>query len=80
MTAKEKAKELISNFYNEMNPSAPYCNLSYNQCKKCALICADEMLEEFNCTHIGFGKLIMNNYRKHKTAYWNQVKQEIEKL
>jgi len=64
MTPKEKAKELVENFY---------CNIDFNECyqgsktsaKQCALICVDE---------------ILNFYDRVDLEYWQEVKQEINKL
>lgn len=47
--AKKKAEELIWLFYETMNPLAPDMNLSFNQCKQCALKVAKsewEVLEQ----------------------------------
>jgi len=66
MTPKEKAEELVENFY---------CNIDFNECyqgskisaKQCALICVDEVLD--------------NRILNHNTwEYWQDVKQEINKL
>jgi len=73
MTPKEKAIELINKYYNQMNPEAPDCNISFNQCKQCALICVDEII---NCD--SFFKSLQ--YTREFTAYWYAVQDEINKL
>ena len=68
MTPKEKAQELLLTFYSKMNPNAPDCNLSINQCKRCALIVVDEVLNA------------VTTIADKKYDYFLEVKQEIEKL
>jgi hypothetical protein len=63
MTPKEKAEELIRNFYS----------VGATECKQCALIAVDEILEIINETMILVD--IESDY-----DYWQEVKQEIEKL
>ena len=72
MTPKEKARELVYKYYNEINPDAPDCNISFNQCKQCALIAVDEILEEHRFDD--------SDYANRRFKYWQEVKQEIEKL
>ena len=64
MTAKEKAKELFDRFY--LNGIKKY-SMPYENSVQCALICVDEILE--------------NNYgAKFQMIFWQEVKQEINKL
>lgn len=81
MTAKEKAKELVDNFYQlfplEMDVTVTEGDLSweYNdwqQSKKAALIAVDEMLDFRNGLYMNEGSIV------HQ--YLMDVKQEIEKL
>jgi len=82
MTPKEKAAELVDSFY-QTTPNECFVNepigiagryKAWEQSKQCARIAVDEIL------------LIANDYFFHdedeiKTkAYWQEVKQEIEKL
>jgi hypothetical protein len=66
MNAKEKASELIVNYQIKCK------SLDYQQAKQCALIAVDEILS------------IVNNIYYHDAnilvPYYEQVKQEIEKL
>lgn len=72
MTPKEKAKELVYKYYNKMNPDAPDCNISFNQCKQCALIAVDEILE----SHY----VLLTGVKPSIYEYWQEVKEEIEKF
>jgi hypothetical protein len=67
MTPKEKAKELISKF-DALNFEFDNVHLLYHDSKKCALIAVEEILD-------GFRKILPSS-----RGYWNEVKQEIEKL
>jgi hypothetical protein len=69
-SAKEKAKELVTLFYPEVQ-----WKLGQEDCldraKRCALIAVAELLSE---TEEFDGMRVINN------PYWLEVKQEIEKL
>jgi hypothetical protein len=66
MTPKEKAKELYNKFYN--TSSHPHhVESRKNNAKQCALIAVDEMIKELE-------RCFIHN------EYWQEVKQEIEKL
>jgi uncharacterized membrane protein len=71
MTPKEKAKELVHNFY----PNVQW-KLGQEDClkraKNCALIAVDEMLSEH------FGDI--TEYAMRRYNYLTDVKQEIELL
>lgn len=77
MNTKEKAKELILKYKDH---ALGYNGGSINKykAKQCALIMVNEILEELNFTHIGYGKEIIEGYKKTKIDYWNEVKKEIE--
>ena len=65
MKAKEKAKELFDRFY-EIEPVEPiYVGVNIGQAKQCVLICVDEILEFHDRIDVN---------------YWQEVKQEINKL
>ena len=70
MTPKEKAEELVNNFTFRCEE----CDYDWNA-KQCALIAVDEMIEEIKL-------LLFINYTllNDRLTYWQQVKQEIEKL
>jgi hypothetical protein len=69
MTPKEKAIELYNNFYN--TSTHPHHVESRQQfAKQCALIAVDEILN-----------VIIGSYDYElEKIYWQEVKQEIEKL
>jgi hypothetical protein len=64
MTPKEKAKELVDKYFT----TGYAINLFY--AKQCALIAVDEAIEE--------SYLVDKTYCRQE--YWEEVKQEIEKL
>jgi len=71
MTPKEKADQLIKEFYPEVQ-----WKLGQEDCldraKRCALIAVDEILKSY------LKYQIFETYDEYK--YWQEVKQEIEKL
>ena len=69
MTPKEKAKELVNKFYDATDD---HWNQDYVS-KNCALIAVDEILNDdmYDMSEDLFEKRIL---------YWENVKQEIEKL
>ena len=74
MTPKEKAKQLIDKFYIVESPNFNGNNINmeqigYNSAKECALIMVNEMLT--NSTFLLSGG---------ELYYWQEVKEEIEKL
>jgi hypothetical protein len=58
MTPKEKAKELVDKFYNEVK--------YYEEAKQCALITVDEVINYCHAEHIEYWQEvkqeILNNY------------------
>ena len=88
MTPKEKAIELVAKYYQEFIKdytvlacfSDEIRNSIYNKretfAKKCALIAVDEILQNFGTLTEG-----KQHYAAHCTIkYYEEVKQEIEKL
>lgn len=69
MTPKEKAEELVRKYYS-FGLNNPAQSFSWYECKQCALIAVDEILNNDNN--------FFNTYSKND--YWQEVKQEIEKL
>jgi hypothetical protein len=65
MNAKEKAIELMDNFEDELMECDTYFLETAKQ--RCALIAVDEMINEFYTHPVA-------------KMYWQEVKQEIEKL
>jgi hypothetical protein len=68
MTPKEKAKELVDKMLESLydNGSLSFKRILYDKAKQCAIIAVDEMID--NCENI------------FDVEYWQEVKQEIEKL
>lgn len=77
MTPKEKATELVNQYYNApfncKDCEMPFCDvpctrLNMNEAKECALIAVDEILK------------ISSETAYPTTKFWTNVKQEIEQL
>ena len=69
MTAKEKAQDLYFKFYSEI------LSLRDEPAKQCALIAVDEIIKS-NPTKVTENAV----WFKLNIEYWQEVKQEIEKL
>ena len=71
MTPKEKAKELFNKMYMVEDPMGNY-PMCFDTAKQCALIAVDEIiLQCWDYREIDLGISL---------EYWEEVKQEIEKL
>ena len=77
MTPKQKAKELVEK-YNDYLQQEMQCIVYVNQAKQCALIAVDEILEYVDSNHNGY--YTMPESVKIKYDYYEEVKQELEKL
>ena len=73
MTPKEKAIELFNKFYDAI-PSNDM-GLNYDASEKCALIAVDEILWEIIKYADNSREYVVEN-----SKYWQEVKQEIEKI
>ena len=74
MTPREKAEELIEQFMEHTVEWDSIKEIAYDsefQAKQCALIAVYELIEQQNK---------YNNGTFYPSKYWNEVKQEIEKL
>ena len=69
MTAREKAKELVQ----KMRVHSPVWEIE-GDAKQCALIAVDEIIDVL--VDLSFSEFTFIN----DVVYWNEVKQEIEKL
>lgn len=69
MTSKEKAKELIDKFWY-VEPEESCDGMEYHMAQQCALIAVDEILEN--------NKILFEDVLSDQ--YWQEVKNEIEKL
>jgi hypothetical protein len=65
MTPKEKAEELVNNYFHIIDNCHPLTDIMISA-KQCALIAVYE--------------LILDAYNNYYYNYWQEVKQEIEKL
>jgi hypothetical protein len=71
MTAKLKAEELIRKYYS-FGLNNPAQSFSWYECKQCALIAVDEVLE----SHYK----LLSGVNTTTYKYWEEVKQEIKLL
>ena len=76
MTPKEKAGELVDKFWKSCSDKHDIAKLVKADAKRCALIAVDEIINgyEFDSLDIEH-KRIMDNIN-----FWDEVKQEIERL
>ena len=65
MTSKDKAKELFNEYYSYLKANLMYDEEAREDAKVCALIAVGEILK--NCYQV-------------MKPFWEEVKQEIEKL
>lgn len=72
MTPKEKAKNLVDRFDYEVVNLDGIISHTKEESKQCALICVDEM--------INYLKPLAYDVQSIHTSYWQEVKQEINKL
>jgi hypothetical protein len=79
MTQKEKAQELVDKYVDYVAMADRYSYTLYSDlivlAKKCALIAVDEIVESLDLLPLASTK----EYYELK-KYWQEVKQEIEKL
>jgi hypothetical protein len=84
MTPKEKAKELFGKYATYVVMWAGDVNTSHQNCKQCALLTVDEIIESREEDNRFDDRLYSTSefYTPHPTylTYWLEVKQEIEKL
>jgi hypothetical protein len=73
MTAKEKAEKLVDSFINRTRNRFERDAMSYRRAKVCALIAVDEISWILN-------ELDHHNDVESEMYFYNEVKQEIEKL
>lgn len=81
MTPQEKAKELYNKMYATQGPEY---GITQDEAKQCALIAVDEIIKSYPHAYDteitdNNSVYIITNIRSN-IAYWQEVKQEIEKL
>ncbi len=70
MTPKEKAEKLVDKYATYVVMWKGDINTTHQNCKQCALIAVDEIMN-----------VIIGSYDYElENKYWQEVKQEIEKL
>ena len=79
MTPKEKGQELVVDYYS-VHGETIYDGITWGMAKQCALIAVDEIIEASPSLPIlsdagNYADDIIEN-----KVYWQEVKQEIEKL
>jgi hypothetical protein len=70
MTPKEKAKELVDKYWIYLRAGLLYDEEAKEDARHCALIAVDELLKVAS----------FYNDSQAEVTYWEEVKQEIEKL
>jgi hypothetical protein len=81
MTPKEKARDLVSSFYYALPNNGGFTGLNsttsrYQEGIRCALIAVDEILNELSPLELH----PLGTYTNPKIKYFEEVKQEIEKI
>jgi hypothetical protein len=77
MKPKEKAEELVRKYYTfGINKEGQ--TLSWYECKQCALIAVDEIIQILPTSE--YLEDVGNTIENRQRTYWNQVKQEIKNL
>jgi hypothetical protein len=71
METKQKAEELFNKYCIYLRAGLLYDDEAREDAKQCALIAVDELIEE---------QEKYNNASFYPSNYWNEVKQEIEKI
>lgn len=79
MTPKEKAEELVNKMYHTDDTDYTDYVMTFAHAQQCALIAVDEILETLDSPPIRTGNE-SHMLWKATVDYWQQVKQEIEKL
>lgn len=78
MTPEEKALELLNKYYNLFNKDIDDIRVFFDECKQCALIAVDELI--YYLPSVDIYPYFAQKLSPGVKEYWNEVKQEIEKL
>lgn len=73
-----KAKELVDKITKTIWETGN--TVSKPMIKEVALLTCDKILNEYNFTHIGYGKNVIGGLQKARIKKWTAIKKEIEKL
>jgi hypothetical protein len=79
MTPKEKAEELVEKYFYLFSVELEN-TIDYREAKQCALIAVDELIKEAYFTKGYIEEVFFTDGYYDKQDYWQEVKQEIEKL
>jgi hypothetical protein len=72
-TPKEKAKSLVDKYWIYLRAGLLYDEEAKEDAKHCTLIAVDAIMDELTVMNYGLQYL-------NRMAYWNEVKEEIEKI
>lgn len=76
MNPKQKAEELFAKY--AFLTISDMSDENFNQTKQCALVAVDEIIQILPTSE--YLEDVGNTIENRQRTYWNQVKQEIEKL
>jgi len=76
MKPEEKAFELVDKMYRKIKTD--FCHNDYEYAVQCAIIVADELLNNFTIVH--YADEIENDEVVCDYGYWEYVKLELEKM
>ncbi len=81
MTVKEKSQQLVDYFYGETKHTLRDFKDAWAAAKSCAIICVDEIIKSqpYSPNDKGLWEHIDRGFEQAK-EYWEQVKEEINKL
>ena len=77
MTPKEKAEYLFKEYYSYLKANLMNDKEAWEDAKVCALMAVDEIINVVKRYETKKGRLLIDNIN---LLYWQEVKQEIEKL
>ena len=86
MTPSAKAKELVDKYYNSQveilnkNGTTELCEVEEQIAKQCALIAVDEIIIQIHAYRILLDKTNFLETNAVHVDFWQQVKQEINKI
>jgi hypothetical protein len=73
MTPKEKAEELVKEFY-------PVCSTTSFAAEKCALILVDKIIDQWDIAYGYIGRMEVVHKNIYDLQYWQMVKVELNKM
>jgi len=76
-TPKEKALDLVGEFFMNGSPASSHYTLSKDVSKCCAKVAANEIINQYKTLNVG---LADGRYIHEKVNYWMNVLNEIENI